>query len=441
MTLTIHRGSNEIGGSCVEVCTAKTRIILDFGMPLTNIDGSVYVPDEVTELSINNLIKEKILPNIPSLFGEADGKETALLISHAHQDHYGLVSFVNSNIPVYLGKATHKLIELTTIFGKSNTKIENPVYFENQNSFSFGDIEITPCLMDHSSYDAYAFLLKGEGRTVLYTGDFRAHGRKRKHFYKFLHIMPKNPDLLLMEGTSLSRPRQKSQTEEELETELIKTFKECKGINLVYVSGQNIDRLVTFFRACRRSGRIFVIDFYIATVLFEMAKLGGKLPYPSKGFPEIRVLFPDSLTRRMEKKNRNDLIDKFKEYEITLDEINKNLSRVVMPVRSSMECEIHKLKDLSGGNLIYSMWEGYRKNDYTERFLSNIEKRGAAIINIHTSGHADYNTLKKLIGKIKPKELVPIHTTVSSQYQALFTKVKVRPVIDGEIINIEDCCE
>ena len=39
MTFIIHRGASEIGGSCVEVCSASTRIIVDIGMPLMNSDG------------------------------------------------------------------------------------------------------------------------------------------------------------------------------------------------------------------------------------------------------------------------------------------------------------------------------------------------------------------------------------------------------------------
>ena len=37
MKITIHRGTQEIGGSCVEIWTETTRIVVDFGMPLVNI--------------------------------------------------------------------------------------------------------------------------------------------------------------------------------------------------------------------------------------------------------------------------------------------------------------------------------------------------------------------------------------------------------------------
>jgi ribonuclease J len=85
---------------------------------------------------------------------------------------------VDKKIPVYAGKVSHALIELTAVFAGKAKPIENPRYFETNQPFTFGDFEITPYLMDHAACDAYAFLVCAEGKSLLYTGDFRAHGRK-----------------------------------------------------------------------------------------------------------------------------------------------------------------------------------------------------------------------------------------------------------------------
>ena len=422
MTYTIHRGANEIGGICVEACTDKTRIILDIGMPLMNADGSSFDSEVTDGASVEDLVKKKILPDIPALYGLKNDKQTAILISHAHQDHYGLIGFADKKLPVYIGKVSHKLIELSAAFTGKESVIVNPVYFKTYEPFKIGDIEVTPYLMDHACCDAYAFLLSGNGKTLFYSGDFRGHGRKWRWFYKFLHIAPKNVDYMLMEGTTLSRKKQRFQREEELERQFLQTFKENKGINLVFVSGQNIDRLVTIYRACKRSAKTFVIDFYIANVLSELALLGYGVPNPSAGFSDIKVFFPSLLTRRIKKLGRNDLIDSFKKYKISLQEINSKTKEIVMTVRTSMEQEVKNIRDLSGGTLIYSMWEGYKDNPVTERFLSNVVKRGAAIKSIHTSGHADYYTLQKMYNAVQPKQLIPIHTTRGDEYQKLFSK-------------------
>ena len=41
-----------------------------------------------------------------------------------------------------------------------------------------GPFRITPQLVDHSAFDAYALLVEADGKRVYYSGDFRAHGRK-----------------------------------------------------------------------------------------------------------------------------------------------------------------------------------------------------------------------------------------------------------------------
>jgi len=438
MTFIIHRGANEIGGSCVEVCTSKTRIILDIGMPLMNKDGSTFNPSEIKDFTVNDLIIERILPDIQALYEKTKDKETAVIISHSHLDHYGLIDFVDNDIPVYLGKASHKLIELTAIFGGRKPVINNPKYFTSYEKFTFGDIEITPYFMDHACCDAYAFLLCGEGKTLFYSGDFRGHGRKMKSFYKFLHIAPKNVDYMLMEGTSISRSNKRFETEEQLEKQFLKTFKDTKNINLVYVSGQNIDRLVTIFRACRKCGKLFVIDFYIANVLFELAELGYGVPFPSDNFPEVKVYFPSRLTKRIQSFGRHDLIDRFNQFSINYEEINEKTKNIVMTVRSSMDYEIKQIKNLKRATLIYSMWEGYKDSSSTKRFLDDIVKRGATINTIHTSGHADNYTLKKMYSAVMPKNLIPIHTMDADKYQELFNEAVINQVENGETIGIEN---
>ncbi len=289
MKFKIHRGTQEIGGSCVEIWTDTTRIVVDFGMPLVNPDRTKFNSREIKGKSVKDLISEGILPDIQGLY---DGtRKTALILSHAHQDHYGLINYLHKDCEIYLGEATQKLIEITNIFTNQDWNISNSHHFESGKPFSIGDIEITPYLMDHSSFDAYAFLIKSNGKSIFYSGDFRSHGRKNKAFSWFSYNVEKNVDYLLLEGTTIGRGKQRFQTESEIEDELVETFSKGKGINLIYTSGQNIDRLVSIFRACRRTGKILALDFYIANVLKTLSAY-GRLPYPSKDFPEIKVFFP-----------------------------------------------------------------------------------------------------------------------------------------------------
>ena len=42
MKIIIHRGTHEIGGSCVEIQSKKSRILIDIGMPLVKKDGDRF---------------------------------------------------------------------------------------------------------------------------------------------------------------------------------------------------------------------------------------------------------------------------------------------------------------------------------------------------------------------------------------------------------------
>ena len=145
MNFQIHRGTKEIGGSCVEIWTKSTRMVVDFGMPLVNPDKTHFNSREIKKISPSVLIEKGILPNIQTLYDKS--KNTALILSHAHQDHYGLINYLHEDCKIYLGKATQKLIEITNIFTNQDWTISNPKLFESGKTFAVGDIEITPYLI------------------------------------------------------------------------------------------------------------------------------------------------------------------------------------------------------------------------------------------------------------------------------------------------------
>jgi ribonuclease J len=128
----ILRGTNEIGGSCVELSTNKTTIIPDYGTSLT---------DE------NQLV-------------ELGRKIDAVLISHPHQDHFGDIKHIAVEIPVYCGEGALNLMNATAIFIGNGVLKNNFRTFSAWRSFVVGDFKITPYLVDHSAFDAYAFLKK-----------------------------------------------------------------------------------------------------------------------------------------------------------------------------------------------------------------------------------------------------------------------------------------
>ncbi|MCF7859976.1 MAG: MBL fold metallo-hydrolase [Candidatus Cloacimonetes bacterium] len=435
MNYKIHRGTQEIGGSCVELWTENTRILLDFGMPLVEKDGSEFNFKKYEKLDSVELISKGVLPNIKGLYKNEDPEVDAIIITHPHADHYGFLDYIHEDIPVYMGEATHKLIELSNIFLPQNINLENVCYYKKDEPFKVGDINITPYGMDHSAFDAYALLVEADGKRLFYSGDFRSHGRKGNVFQRFLNNPPKNIDHLLMEGTTIGRGKQISRTEVDIENEMYEKFKEPGKLNLVYASGQNIDRIVSIYKACKKAKKTLVMDVYVANIMKTLSEFAS-LPHPSSRFKDIKVCFPYFTGKRLKRQNREDLMYKFKSYKVTRQEIDQDPSKYVMIVRGSMQKELDLMENIDGGNFIYSMWEGYLKKKNTKEFVEHMENDKAFNTSIiHTSGHADIQALQELAEAVDPKFIVPIHTFDGDKYKDIF-KGQILELKDGEEVSL-----
>ncbi len=121
----------------------------------------------------------------------------------------------------------------------------------------------------------------------------------------------------------------------------------------------------------------------------------------------------------------------FKNYKITKEEIEKLADKIVMLVRPSMQGDLERIHGIDGGNLVYSMWEGYLLKPDTKKFIDYLIRRKFSKHDIHTSGHADTAALKLMVAALKPKYIVPIHTFSGSGYKNIFS-VPVMEMDDGE---------
>jgi ribonuclease J len=432
MNLTIRRGTNEIGGTCIELQSDTSMILIDFGMPLVNKAGNSFDFAPYKKLSATDLVKQGILPDVQNAYSKKH-KTDGVIISHPHADHYGLMQYLNEDIPIWLGEATHRILALNNIFLRQNNKILNPKYFEKEKPFTVGNFTITAYWADHSAFDSYSFLVEAEGKRIFYSGDFRSHGRKAKAYKWFLHNAPQNIDYLLIEGTTICRKRGNPNTEEDITRELTKLFKKSASINYIYTASQNIDRLVSIYRACLNSQKTFIVDIYTVNVLETLSDF-ARLPSPLKGFSNLKVLFPHRLTTNLFRRGYGKMAVKFSKHKISKDEISENPSNYVVLVRPSMIIDLEKII-ASNGNLIYSMWEGYKKQPETQQFIDWLRSKNFIIYDIHTSGHADIDTLKEFANTLAPKSILPIHTFNKKDYKNIFSQ-KIIELNDNETFNI-----
>ena len=180
-----------------------------------------------------------------------------------------------------------------------------PRFIAHREPLEIEPFRVTPYLVDHSAFDAYALLLEADGKRVFYSGDFRGHGRKRKLFEAMVNHPPNDVDVLMMEGTTIGRAGTDEgfATEDDLEREFVQAFRETNGLHFVWTSSQNVDRLVTIFRAAKRAGRLLLIDLYTAIVLeatgwdtipqSDWADVKLYIPHRQRVFIKARGLFDD----------------------------------------------------------------------------------------------------------------------------------------------------
>jgi len=232
------------------------------------------------------------------------------------------------------------------------------------------------------------------------------------------------------EGTMMNRQNERIATEEQIEQQAYQFMIAKERPILVLQSGTNIDRLVGMYKAAKHSGRIFVIDIFVAHIV---SQLGGSIPRPGE-FKDIRVFYPNHLTHRMFQKPGNEkLMKEFSRYYIGKKELGER-KEYCMLIRDSMLADLQYIKNLKGSGMIYSMWSGYTKTHKVQQLLRFAQTQDMEVTYLHTSGHASMKALQTLAESCKPERIIPIHTEKPEQFMKSFKNVFIAN--DGETISI-----
>lgn len=409
MRARIHRGAHEIGGSCIELALGDDRIVLDLGRPL-----SAGWHDEVP------------LPDIAGLVS-SDPNMHGVVLSHPHLDHYGLARQLGPDIPVYLGDEAARVLAAAEFFSPVSKSPTLAGFLKDRSSFELGPFTVTPYLADHSAFDAYSLLVEADGRRLFYTGDIRAHGRKSKLFDQLV-AHPPVADALLMEGTNVragakSAPRT---TEADVEAELADTLSTTSGLVATFSSAQNIDRLVTVFRAARRSGRTLVVDLYTASV----ARATGRSTIPQPGFEGFAVYVPQRQRQRIVQTKQFDRIAEIAEIRMFPEDLAAERGKLAYLGTSSTAHELVEAGALHDGAVVWSLWGGYLKQPAGLRLRQLLRDAEVPLLEHHTSGHAHIDDLARLVDALAPARVVPIHSEATDQFEHHFPRVERHA--DGE---------
>jgi ribonuclease J len=297
----------------------------------------------------------------------------------------------------------------------------------DRKTLQIGPFTITPYLVDHSAYDAYALLIEANSRRLFYSGDIRSHGRKGALFERLVSSPPQNVSTMLMEGSSLGRIGEHDQflTEAAIEAELVENFK-APGFVMISASAQNIDRMVSIYRACKNTGRTLVLDLYA----MEILRATENVNLPNAGWPNLSVYVPEYQRRQIAKNKRFDLLEPYKSARIYREHLAEIADKTVMLFRPAMARDVEDAKLWGGARSIWSQWDGYLKDGPGEKLKTYLAERSISLDVIHTSGHASIADLKRLANAIAPDSLIPIHTLRAESFSRYFQNVTRRT--DGE---------
>ncbi len=281
-------------------------------------------------------------------------------------------------------------------------------------------------------------LVQVAGRKILYSGDFRRTGRKSVLVDRMLASPPSNVDVLLLEGTTLGR-EESFPTESDLENQFIDFFRETKGRVFITFSAQNIDRLVTIYRACKQSRRSLVVDLYTIDVLEQLGRFTRSLP--QLGWPNLWAVVTSRikwLYDQADRLNRPAFVDHCCESRRAFGAANieNGPHQNVIMLRPSLFHDYVKKGIVLTRNdaWVFSMWSGYLEKPEYQDLRSAFEKAGAGVTTIPTSGHASRGDLQTFAAHISAKCKVPIHSFDWNQYTTHFDGV--RRLQDGESLEI-----
>lgn len=415
--LMVHRATSEIGGNCIELTLDGHRLVLDAGSRLDAEGVAASGP---------------AVPPTLDLMAPIDG----LVITHPHQDHYGLLRDLPPHWPVWSGAASEVLIRMTASLSGAVVEQRFQTYRPHE-AFAVGPFTITPYLTDHSAFDAHMLLVEVGGKRILYSGDFRRVGRKAALVDRLMTNPPPDVDVLLLEGTTLGRA-EAFPTESALEDDFVALFRRIPGRVFVTWSAQNIDRTVTIYRACKKAGRTLALDLYTIDVLDRLSALHDNLP--RLGWPLVRAVITSSMKRLYESPGRINapaFVERVATsgHAVGAARLGEMRNAVVM-LRSSL------LRDFTNKGVqlgpedawVFSMWSGYLKTPEYQQVRAAFDAAGATFAQIHTSGHASRDDLEAFARCIGPRRLVPIHSFTWDQHLDGFENVmRLR---DGEPFTI-----
>jgi len=420
MIITIHRGINQIGGCITEIASASgTKILIDLGHNLPDGDKRDNDPLDKAE----NL--DPILDGVDAIF-----------YTHSHGDHVGFEAHVaEKGIRQYIGVMAKEIMifqrehmaRVADLKDQSEESLNAIRKFETYNAnepISVGvkrDITVRPYKISHSASDAYMFFVDCDGQRVLHTGDFRTHGYLGNRLEWVLDAYIHNVDILITEGTMISRTNEQMRTEKKLMEEAVEIMKQYDNV-FVLCGSQDADRLASLNIASYRMHRPLVMDSYQMRIVRCFEKYLGKYSYYHYG----------------------QKMDYYNETNNVYNHMNNGGITMLVRATDTFKDIISKMKSMMNPErtcLIYSMFKGYidEKSKCKIQSIYDFVYGGPWQVRLlHTSGHASREALEMVCRRVHPRlAIIPIHREAESDFRSLDNSHELKNKVTTESTSIQ----
>lgn len=483
LSLTFYGGVNEIGGNKVLLGEGESRLFFDFG---TSFKQRCQYFEEYlkprTGAGLLDLLVMGLLPPLGFVFRDDLGSAdlwthfklspfyreldiNGVLLSHAHLDHSGYVSFLRPEIPIYTTAMTAFIAKAMQDSGKTDFEKEVSYYipreeekgaakqrcfkvFDAQNlslealrfwqdtpgsrqlqtkpvevADRVGSLTLRHFPVDHSIFGATAFAVETSSGWVVYTGDLRLRGRKGYLTEEFIEAAAQlKPAILICEGTNVESDVTVS--EEEVYAKAQEAVRKAKALVIADFGPRNIERLLTFRQVAEETNRRLVILAKDAYLLKAMQPLSPEIP--NLASDRFIYIYEDIKLRldRWEKGIRSEYQAKL----VSPEEVSQHQDSYILCFSFWDINELPSIMPRQGSAYIYSSSEVFDEEGALDikrlhNWLNHFGMTGIGLPQeqlewkvpeaergLHASGHASGAELLELIQRINPRVLIPIHT-------------------------------
>jgi len=449
-SLTFYGGVNEIGGNKILLEDKDTKVFLDFGMSFGK-RGAYF--DEFMSPRVSTGLKDFIemglVPNLQNVYRtdllkmmDRTDTETdidAVLLSHAHADHADYISFLNENIPVYMGD-TCKLIleaiqmrsaskferEILSFKPRPTDRKEDPIErdiqtFRTGDKFKIGSLEVEPIHVDHSVPGAYGFIIYTSSGPVVYTADIRLHGTNPQMTEDFIKkAVDVKPIVLLAEGTRIN-DLESDESEQKVYSECNTHVSKTDKLAIADFNFKDMDRLRTFYNIAKENNRKFVVNVNDVPFLEHLSK-DPQLNVPKIDDENLKIFEPKKSTRKKFEREYLENLDV-----INAEELATQQGQALCAFSFWHFGALIDMKPTPGALYMHSLSEPWNDEGKSDQKRVNLwlDHFGLNRVQSHCSGHSKGQDLLDIVKEIDSDMLFPIHTENPESYKKVTEKLTI----------------